>query len=412
MNAVARLSMLGLLIAALATLPAHADEASVAAADALFRDGRALMKSRDYKAACDKFQRSQYLDPAAGTAINLGDCFRELGKLAGSLQAYHTALSLLAVNDPRAKEVMKQVSDVEERVPHLKITLAAASPEGTTVTRDGRKVDVAELGTRVAVNPGKHVIVVTAPKHKAARSEITLKQGQSLDLELEVGGESLNMDQAGETGAALSATTDGAEAEPSTVSAHREPPRYFVALASGVMLPFGDLVKNSQLADSVNYVVPIELSFGLWLSRRFALGLQGHYGVLGMGDGPCTTPVPAKAPLATPCTVSGRHLRAGLWGELHLSETHGPGAMPWLGAGLASEVLRMTASPRDGKPSNSTFYGVPEFNARFGIDLMIASWLRAGPFIGGSIASYSAPDNTQAAPHEWLWIGIRGAHDI
>ena len=45
--------------------------ADVAAAEALYREGRALMEKGDLDAACPKLAESQRLDPSSGTALNL-----------------------------------------------------------------------------------------------------------------------------------------------------------------------------------------------------------------------------------------------------------------------------------------------------------------------------------------------------
>lgn len=183
-----RLAVCGSVVAlALSTRPAAGDEAGVRAADALFREGRELMKNRDYAAACDKFLRSQQLDPAAGTAINLGDCFQEQGKVASALLAYQTALSLLRASDARAVAVKQQISVVEGRVPRLTLRLRSGAPIGTTVTRDGRKVDAQKLGKPVAVNPGKHVVVVAAPDREDAQHEVVLAEGELKEIVLDAG---------------------------------------------------------------------------------------------------------------------------------------------------------------------------------------------------------------------------------
>src|SRR5687768_8531645 len=58
---------------------ALAQPRDAAAGEALFIEGRRLMKVGDRPAACAKFAESQRLDPAVGTLANLADCEEQRG---------------------------------------------------------------------------------------------------------------------------------------------------------------------------------------------------------------------------------------------------------------------------------------------------------------------------------------------
>lgn len=163
---------------------AQAQPADVAKADALFKEGRALMKSGNYETACPKLEESYRLDPAAGTGINLGDCFEKQGKVASALLAYQAARALLKPGDPRVGPVDKEIAALDMRAPRLTIKLAPGAPEGTTVKRDGREVVPA---TPTVVNPGKHVVVVSAPGLADARYAVRVVDAESRVLTLDVG---------------------------------------------------------------------------------------------------------------------------------------------------------------------------------------------------------------------------------
>ncbi len=166
---------------------AHAQPRDVAKADALFREGRAAMKKGDFEAACPKLEESYRLDPAAGTGINLGDCFEKRGKVASALLAYEAARALLQPGDPRIGPVEKEIAALDKRAPRLTIKLAAGAPEGTTVKRDGREVGGEGLGLAVPVNPGQHWIVVVAPGRADSRTKVKLAEGGSRTLVVEAG---------------------------------------------------------------------------------------------------------------------------------------------------------------------------------------------------------------------------------
>lgn len=172
---------IGPMVLALSLLVGGADAQprDVERADALFREARKLMASRDFQTACPKLEESYRLDPAAGTAVNLGDCFDRVGKVGSALLAYQAAKRLLAPSDPRNAPVAKQIAVLKRRVSRVIITLAPDAPEGVTVLRDGRPVDVADFGKALPVNSGKHTIEVQAPGRKTVRRTVKLAEGDS-----------------------------------------------------------------------------------------------------------------------------------------------------------------------------------------------------------------------------------------
>lgn len=139
----------------------------VALSEALFREGKTLLQERKFDLACPKLAESQRLDPAGGTLVTLGLCYEGAGKLASAWVVFGEALAS-AERDKRADRIKlakEHITALEKKLSYLTIELA---PEGigTTnfaLTRDGANVNRAALGTASAVDPGKHVITVTAP---------------------------------------------------------------------------------------------------------------------------------------------------------------------------------------------------------------------------------------------------------
>src|SRR5262245_38536031 len=68
-----------------------AARAQNAAAEALFRGGRTLIKQGNLKAGCDKLEASEKLESSVGTLLNLGDCREKLGKPASAWAAFRKA---------------------------------------------------------------------------------------------------------------------------------------------------------------------------------------------------------------------------------------------------------------------------------------------------------------------------------
>jgi hypothetical protein len=157
------------------------------AADVLFQNARAAMNRGDLAAACPQFAESQRLDPAPGTLLNLGECEARAGKVASALGHFREARGQLPSGDFRVAFAEARMAGLAHRVPQLTIKLTAAEVDGVVVQCDGVDVPKAALDAAAPVDPGTHACVVRAPGHVDARSEVTLREGESKTLELAPG---------------------------------------------------------------------------------------------------------------------------------------------------------------------------------------------------------------------------------
>jgi hypothetical protein len=134
-----------------------------AAAEALFREGRALSDAGDIAGACAKFRESDRLDPAVGTTFNIADCEEQLGHLARAWTLFDEVAQRLPTTDKRRAVAQKRAAALEPRLPKLSVRLPADAPAGTRVERDGVELGSASQGTPLPIDPGEHVVVVSAP---------------------------------------------------------------------------------------------------------------------------------------------------------------------------------------------------------------------------------------------------------
>jgi len=160
----------------------HCPEACAdpAAAEALFREGRALLERGELTAACEKLEASNALEASSGTLLNLADCRLKQGKTA-TAWAHFVSAERLAQNQSRpeqAGEAKRRASELEPRLSTLTL-LAPAAPQGLEVRRAGQPVLAASFATPVPVDPGLVVIEASAPGYEAARLEVTI--GASAD---------------------------------------------------------------------------------------------------------------------------------------------------------------------------------------------------------------------------------------
>jgi hypothetical protein len=160
---------------------AGADEPGTTTAEALFREGRALIAKRDYAAACPKLEESLRLDPAPGTRFNLARCYELEGRLASAWTAYSEVADAMAIARERGRErvARERLADIEPRLSYVLITVDAALPapvrDTLRVTLDGREVRASDLGGRLAVDLGEHVVVVVAEGKRTWEQHVQIR---------------------------------------------------------------------------------------------------------------------------------------------------------------------------------------------------------------------------------------------
>jgi serine/threonine-protein kinase len=143
------------------------DSASRAAAEALFEQGRQLIKEENYAEACSKLEASHKLDPGVGTLLYLGDCYEKAGKLAGSWAAFQEASSLGRARGEmdRVKVAEVRAAAIKPRIPMVVFVVDQPVP-GLEVRRDGALIPQASWGSPLPVDAGESVVVVSAPGYR------------------------------------------------------------------------------------------------------------------------------------------------------------------------------------------------------------------------------------------------------
>ncbi len=176
--------------AALVLLPglAAAEPNARAAADALFRDGRAAMARADYATACPLLARSQELDPAGGTLMNLALCHEKQGRLVAALDDWRRAAerSRRERRPEREREALVHLADLEARVPHVTL-LAPASAAVITVVLDGKAIPAPtlELPTHLRLDPGTHAVRTETPGREPLIVRFELQERVPFSIELQ-----------------------------------------------------------------------------------------------------------------------------------------------------------------------------------------------------------------------------------
>jgi hypothetical protein len=158
-----------------------------AAAEALFREGRALSDAGDIAGACAKFRESDRLDPAVGTTFNIADCEERLGHLARAWTLFDEVAQRLPAADKRRDVAKKRAAALEPRLPKLSVRLSTGAVAGVRVVRDGVELGSASLGTALPVDPGEHVVVVSAAGRTDRSFKVIVSEREIRALDVEPG---------------------------------------------------------------------------------------------------------------------------------------------------------------------------------------------------------------------------------
>lgn len=164
----------------MAPLAHAADPADVAAAEALFLEGRDSMAEGRYDEACPKFAESQRLDPGAGTALNLAECYEKQGRRATAWGTWLEAANLArqAGQADREEYARSRAKSAEAQLHRLVVAVPEESRvEGLRVTRSGVEVRPGAWGTALPVDPGEYEIEATAPGKVPFRTLVSIDAG-------------------------------------------------------------------------------------------------------------------------------------------------------------------------------------------------------------------------------------------
>lgn len=167
--------------------------ADIETARTLYQEGKQLLEAGDHEAAVKKFLAANALASTPITGLYLARAYEKVGKL---VEARETALSIgrLAI-DPseteRSAQARQEAAELarqwEPRIPSLTVQLKEHSQDvAAIVTIDGQQIPQVAIGQVRKVNPGPHVVTVSAPGRDEAKYELTLGEGESRVIEIAI----------------------------------------------------------------------------------------------------------------------------------------------------------------------------------------------------------------------------------
>lgn len=156
----------------------------------LLFDGRDKLKAGDTAAAVRSFQAAHAIMGVPTTGLDLAKGLVELGKL---IEARTIALEVTRMpaqpSEPRAfvnarAAAAALADELNARIPALVLTVKDPPGAVAQVLVDGTPVPAEAFGLPWKVNPGDHVVAAAAAGFKAERRTVTVKDRESLPVEL------------------------------------------------------------------------------------------------------------------------------------------------------------------------------------------------------------------------------------
>jgi PEGA domain len=173
---------------------ARADEptpADRATARTLAQEGYVALRDKKYAVAADRFARALALVHAPTLLRDLARAQVGLGKLVDAHENYSRIIREGVARDapqPWQQALADAKAEVVSIPPRLPwITITVTGPSEPTVTIDGVPIAAASLGVKRPADPGRHEIRASAPGYYTAKKTLTLEEGEtgSITLELE-----------------------------------------------------------------------------------------------------------------------------------------------------------------------------------------------------------------------------------
>lgn len=161
-----------------------ADPEQLPVAQALVDEGRRLLADGKPEEACPKFKEAVRVAPSwgIGALAQLAECYEKAGRLAGAWGTWVQVESAArtAGQAERAQAAHERVAALAPRVPRLTLVVKELlrGQEGVEITRDGAAIPREQWGVSIPVDPGRHLVRVTAPRRIAWAVEIDVRAGE------------------------------------------------------------------------------------------------------------------------------------------------------------------------------------------------------------------------------------------
>ncbi len=150
-----------------------------------FRRGVTLFREGAFRAALIEFERAYELKPHFALLSNIGQTHLELGDYLGASNALRAYLDVGGPDVPpeRREKVEKQLAGLQERIAVITISV---NEEGVEILMDGEPVGKSPLARGLAVNIGRHQVLVRTSDGREDSKVVDVAGGDAPELKFEL----------------------------------------------------------------------------------------------------------------------------------------------------------------------------------------------------------------------------------
>lgn len=185
-------SFLGGLVLVLSLFHTSAALADTSAARSLAIEGKKAFDAKDYQAAVDYFEKAERQFHATTHLLMIALARIELGQLVEAQETLYTIANEALPSD--ANEVLRNnkeqaeqlIGELEAKIGALVLTVQPSDAPALAIEIDGKPLSVDLLGAPRRSNPGERTVVVTAQGFERAERTVTLPEGGSETLSIEL----------------------------------------------------------------------------------------------------------------------------------------------------------------------------------------------------------------------------------
>ncbi|MBX3187100.1 MAG: hypothetical protein KF819_08800 [Labilithrix sp.] len=155
------------------------------AARELFQEAYKDEQEKRHDAALEKFERVARVKESGSVRYRIAANLEALGRLREARDAFRALAVSRGATAPADQEIVKGAAErahaLDKRLPHLVIRLEGWPPEART-TVDGAAVPASTSARTVDVDPGEHVVGVTAPGVQPYEQTLTASEGADVNV--------------------------------------------------------------------------------------------------------------------------------------------------------------------------------------------------------------------------------------
>jgi hypothetical protein len=150
-----------------------------------FREGLALEAGGNCAKALESFRAVAEVKSTPQVRMHIAQCEEKTGDYVKALGSYR--LALVDAQAGKVKDVIElaneSIAALEPKIPS--ITIGRGEGAGVASIRlDERELGGTEIGSKMPVNPGPHVIEATSPGMRRFRTELSLGDGEKKTIEV------------------------------------------------------------------------------------------------------------------------------------------------------------------------------------------------------------------------------------